>query len=161
MLGGESSPLLDRFEFRFPSSFYNAFSDVFGQIEEEKEAFFFLEELNQIMNQRRGGGIVQIEEIVYLREQEFFKNGLYIYNEHHVVPISRDGRRRVEADDQVVRLPEKFHASWHGVFFNLYDGETIDFLERFLYILRKKMEFDYSGLQKLAGSIMQEKKYRV
>lgn len=161
MFRERGSPLLNKYPLSYPESFYGAFSLVFGKIDDEDEAFLFLEDLNKRMDEEKGGGVIRIREIIYLRKEENIFGGPCTYNSHHVTPLSRGKRPKTEMNHEVVRLPEDFHASWHIVFFNLYDEETILLLEKIFTLLRMKIEIDYNSLQELVGGVMKSRAYRV
>ncbi len=154
------SPLLDSFgPHKFPGSFYTAFYIVFGNISEENQALDFLESINAAMEEEKGGGIVRKEEIITLRDEGYIDvtkfNG---YNTHHVKPRSRDLRPKFKKTDQEVRLPERFHEAWHIIFLNLYDWETVLFLERIFHIAKKNgNSIDYCELHSLLESLKEGK----
>lgn len=52
------------------------------------------------------------------------------YNEHHVKPSSRGGKR-------TVRLPRKFHEAWHVLFQDLYDEEIELFVSDINELMRQ------------------------
>ncbi len=178
------APLLDQVgSGHFPRSFYTAFSIVFGNLDSEEDTLLLLENINKLMNQRKGGGKIKKNEIIELRnrtcldidiETFLFWEGINklidrkkqkrkiekdeiielrnrscltiniteycFYNNHHVVPRSRDSRLPELKDDQVVKVPEIFHRAWHILFLNLYGKEIISFLERVLFFVQRRKE---------------------
>lgn len=155
-----NAPILDKMgPLKFPNTFYTAFSTVFGQIKNEKRAFRFLESLNHEMNRRRGGGKLTKNEILELRKENIDVTKLCTYNDHHVTPTSRDDRPKgVKTIEEKVLIPANFHAAWHIIFLNLYDEETIEFLEKIFFIPKdKKDNIDYCELTEIIESLKGER----
>ncbi len=134
------APLLDRFAPHFfPETFYFAFSVVFDQLDKQKKAFIFLESLNGYMEKQKGGGILTRQNIFAIRGDGYFDiTETSLYNNHHVCPRSRDERPKIKKVDQLIKTPVKFHGCWHIIFNNLYDDETIDFLDKLFFISKKR-----------------------
>lgn len=154
-----NSPILNKKgPFKLPDTFYTAFSIVFGKIRREKRAIRFLESLNKEMNNRKGGGKLRKEEIVELRKDDYVNaTKLCIYNNHHVIPTSRDNRTKGEETiNEKVLIPKKFHAAWHVIFVNLYDEEAVIFLERIFFTLKKSNCIDYCVLTNIIESLTGE-----
>ena len=138
------APLLEEeFHIEAPDSFYRSFAIVFGNIKNKTDAFFFIKGMNNLMTENKGGGRVEKECILNLRKEHCDLNDFVVYDNHHVRPSSRDNRPKICKYDQIVELPEKFHASWHILFLNLYGKEVILFLERLFYLLKKNSQFSY------------------
>lgn len=155
-----NAPILDKTDpLKFPNTFYTAFSTVFGRIKDEKRALRFLKSLNREMNRLKGGGKLTKNEILELRKESVDVTRLCTYTDHHVTPTSRDDRPKgVETIDERVLIPAKFHAAWHIIFLNLYDEETIEFLERIFFILGSNKEnIDYCELTGIIESLQGEK----
>ncbi len=150
------APLLEEeFQIEAPDSFYRSFAIVFGDIRRKADAFFFIKGVNDLMSQNRGGGRVRKEKILNLRGEPCDLNEFVVYDNHHVKPSSRDNRAQICKYDQIVELPERFHAAWHGVFLNLYGKEVILFLERLFHILRKSSEFRYHEFNRHVKNVME------
>ncbi len=66
---------------------------------------------------------------------------------HHIVPRSR------ESDGQTVRLPGKFHKSWHDVFGNLYGDECVRFIELLNVQLRRRKRITNNDLHRLREKV--------
>lgn len=137
------APMLDEFPISTPESFYRSFAIVFGSILRKEEAFSFIERINQMMAEKKGGGRLKKESILKARNEGCDISEFVFYDNHHVTPSSRDDRPSIYRYDQVVELPKKFHAAWHVLFLNLYGREILIFLERLFYILRRDDEFEY------------------
>ena len=127
-----------------PDHFYRSFALVFGSITNESDAYEFIGRLNLIMDKRKGGGKLLKREILDMRNEGYDITEHASYNRHHVIPSSRDCRDPKTRTDQVVKLPEKFHAAWHGLFANLYGEEVLMFLNKLFYFLSRKEAFDYA-----------------
>ncbi len=147
----------------FPNTFSRSFRIVFGYIWDEDDknnAFFFLNRLNRLMEERKGGGTLRKEEIISIRPS----SGLSLiksrkYNKHHVIPTSRDQRPHEEKKDQIVRLPVDFHQAWHAIFMNLYGKETIVCLERIFFIMESRKKIDYYELNGEMSSLRRSEAY--
>ncbi|MGM0439274.1 MAG: hypothetical protein ACQEP3_02485 [Patescibacteria group bacterium] len=138
-----SAPLLDRCQQEIPTSFYRSFAIVFGSIRKPKKALLYLEKINSLMDQKRGGGRLQKAEIYDVRNEHNNLAAPVIYDDHHVRPTSRDPRPDYCKNDQEVQLPKVFHASWHIMFLNLFGNEVIIFLQRFFRTLEKGEKIDF------------------
>ncbi len=157
----ETAPLLDEIgSSRFPDSFYAAFSVVFGDISSRKKLFVFLENLNNLMNWKKGGGKIERKEIIMLRSNGYLDvTRSCSYDSHHVKPRSRDHRISEKKKDQVVTIPERFHQAWHMLFLNLYNQEIIDFLEYiFFLVINKRKILTHYFLQKRVEKLIKEGK---
>jgi len=53
------------------------------------------------------------------------------YNDHHIIPSSRGGKR-------TVRLPEEFHGAWHILFQNMYGEEILLFIKDLQTLFQQK-----------------------
>ncbi len=144
------SELLENYQIDVPTHFYRSFSILFGSIRRKGDAIDFIWSLNQLMDLEKGGGKIKKETILNMRGESWDISQLSFYDKHHVIPSSRDDRPAICKLDQVVHLPEKFHAAWHGVFSNLHGKETIIFLEKIFYYLKREDQFDYSLINKFA-----------
>ncbi len=108
-----------------PSRFGKALHTVFAnRINCEDDAFSFIEEISDLMEEKqKNGGIVLVEDIYELWEDDTLILGS-AYDEHHIKPKNRGGKKKVS-------LPEKFHREWHIAFADLYKKkEIIIFLEK-------------------------------
>ncbi len=155
---GFFSPLLAKLEVDFPESFYVAFYLVFGSIESEARALDFLESLNYLMDQEKGG-ILRKKDIILLRDEEIYFNGHGIcpYNGHHVIPKSRTGKNgNGHKKLETIKIPEEFHSAWHMIFVNLYDDETVVFLDKFFFFSKNCESFNYLNLNKIINSSRDE-----
>lgn len=155
------APILDKFQrVKFPGTFYAAFSTVFGGIKDEKEAIGFLKTINRKMEKRKGDGTIFMDEIIKMRRGGYFDvTEVCNYTEHHVTPRSRDSREDYFKSDQIVLLPERFHAGWHMLFLNLYAEETVYFL-KFLFLVsnckNEKKEINYRRLNNIVEGLIKE-----
>ena len=144
-----------------PDHFYRSFAIVFGSISNEADAYQFIGHLNKMMENRKGGGKLLKREILAIRGEGYDVTEHALYNRHHVTPSSRDHRHPEIKTDEVVKLPEKFHAAWHGLFANLYGEEVLIFLNKLFYFLSRKEAFDYSEYNMHVESAKRRKPSRV
>ncbi len=162
-----SAPLLDESETeKIPESFYKAFSVVFGVIDHPGDALNYLYHLNWLMEQKKGGGKLQREKIIKIREEVARSEnesktpfGVPEYDCHHVLPRSRDPRNEYFKDDQIVELPKKFHAAWHVLFANLYGDEIILFLTEVFTVLEFKSAGDEYKLKWMTNDLRKKRFY--
>ena len=140
------APMLEEgYLIKTPDHFYRSFALVFGGITNETDAYQFIRHLNQMMKNRKGGGKLLKREILAIRGEGYDVTEHTSYNRHHVTPSSRDHRHsEIKSDKEIVKLPENFHAAWHGLFCNLYGEEVLIFLNKLFYFLSRKEAFEYS-----------------
>jgi len=116
-----SSPFLEN----KPYAFQNALRVVFAnKIVCKNTALSFAEEIVDLMVEKKNnGGIVLLEDIYELWEDDTFKISP-LYDRHHIKPKSRGGKI-------MISFPKKIHREWHKAFGNLYTKvEIIIFLEK-------------------------------
>jgi hypothetical protein len=77
---------------------------------------------------------------------------------HHLVPRSRGGR---DKKDNIVKIPDRYHESWHRFFGNLTPKEAIHFIKKiFMGRGRRKSKWTMEELYDLQLEIQKQTKVK-
>lgn len=86
------------------------------------------------------------------------KKRLNPLRKHHITPRSRIPHGLDKDTDNIVLIPEEFHAAWHQVFGNLTPSEAHEFID---LIMRPGSSWTWGDIKNVREWIMEERERQV